>query len=234
MSVVASASTSATARQTPGRTGEPVELARYTLTDGTERILCGRGVHGEALLLDMPSGDDGRVYLVERDLDLDGNHALQALIADYLARTAELGGLPHRHGMRRSSPPWLAAEQPERNDEHQFEEHDVKSHLEPPVVGSARRVRTGDLFGADRLHFDLAGRCATHGPISNVRLWAGELLWQPPERLARASADPRCVGHAPLRATDRPFDATNLAVINAVHLRAYAAGWGSALSCGPS
>lgn len=61
------------------------ELTRYTVPSAGERILYGlRTVHGEAILIDMPAGDEGRVYLVERGLEQDGNAALQALISDYL------------------------------------------------------------------------------------------------------------------------------------------------------
>ncbi len=65
------------------------ELARYTVPSDGERILCGlRTVRGEAVLIDMPAGEEGRVYLVERGLEQDGNVALQALIRDYLQQSA--------------------------------------------------------------------------------------------------------------------------------------------------
>jgi hypothetical protein len=45
------------------------ELARYTVSAG-ERILYGqRTVNGEAILIDLPAGEQGRVYLVERALE---------------------------------------------------------------------------------------------------------------------------------------------------------------------
>ncbi len=47
-----------------------------------------RTAQGEAILIDMPAGDEGRVYLVERGLEEDGNAALQALILDYLQQAA--------------------------------------------------------------------------------------------------------------------------------------------------
>jgi len=64
------------------------ELTRYTVPSAGERILYGlRTAHGEAILIDMPAGDEGRVYLVERGLEQDGNAALQALILDYLQQS---------------------------------------------------------------------------------------------------------------------------------------------------
>lgn len=67
-----------------GLSGEPVELARYTIPEG-ERVLVGRRVHGIAIVVDIPAGDEGRVYLVERDVERDGARALRALLADYQA-----------------------------------------------------------------------------------------------------------------------------------------------------
>jgi len=65
------------------------ELARYNVPSGGERILYGlRTAHAEAILIDMPAGEEGRVYLVERGLEQDGNAALQALISDYLKQSA--------------------------------------------------------------------------------------------------------------------------------------------------
>jgi hypothetical protein len=59
------------------------ELGRYAI-DGTERVLYGRRVNGVAIVIDAPAGTDGRVYLVERDVDQDGYSALRALVVDYL------------------------------------------------------------------------------------------------------------------------------------------------------
>jgi hypothetical protein len=76
-----------------GRTGATVELARYTIPGG-ERILYGERVDGVAILVDVPASDEGRVYLVERDLDQDGHAALKALIAEYIAQAAVLMSVP--------------------------------------------------------------------------------------------------------------------------------------------
>jgi len=73
----------ATAPQT-GRTGDRVELTHYTVANGGERILYGQRVNGSVRVTDVPRTPGGRAYLVERDLQLDGNTALRALVSDYL------------------------------------------------------------------------------------------------------------------------------------------------------
>ncbi len=68
------------------RTGARVELARYSVTGGV-RVLYGQRVDGVVRVTDVPDGNRGRAYLVERGLEEEGpnaNAALQALIADYL------------------------------------------------------------------------------------------------------------------------------------------------------
>jgi hypothetical protein len=65
------------------RVGERVELARYTIPAG-ERILHGQRSNGVVRVTDNQAGGSGRAYLVERELEQDGNAALQALVADYL------------------------------------------------------------------------------------------------------------------------------------------------------
>ena len=91
--MTSTARTPAAPRSTRRRTCEPVELARYSVPCG-ERVLVGCRVRGEAILVDTPSGDEGHVYLVERNLDEDGNGALQALIAVYLADADEHQTVP--------------------------------------------------------------------------------------------------------------------------------------------
>ncbi|MGH2868457.1 MAG: hypothetical protein ACRDNK_12940, partial [Solirubrobacteraceae bacterium] len=58
-------------------------LGRYTIPAG-ERVICGRRVKGIAIVIDAPAGCEGRVYLVERDIEHDGYSALRALVAEYL------------------------------------------------------------------------------------------------------------------------------------------------------
>jgi len=43
---------------------------------------------------DNPARGRGRAYLVERQLELDGNAALWALIEDYIAQSAVLNAIP--------------------------------------------------------------------------------------------------------------------------------------------
>jgi hypothetical protein len=43
---------------------------------------------------DNPASGDGRAYLVERELELDGNAALWALIDDYIAQSDVLNAIP--------------------------------------------------------------------------------------------------------------------------------------------
>jgi hypothetical protein len=75
------------------RTGVRTELARYTVPDG-ERILYGQRVDGVVRITDNPASGRGRAYLVERQLELDGNAALWALIEDYIAQSVVLNAIP--------------------------------------------------------------------------------------------------------------------------------------------
>jgi hypothetical protein len=67
------------------RIGRRTELARYTIPAG-QRILYGQRVDGVVRITDNPAYGRGRAYLVERGLEQDGNSALNALVADYLAQ----------------------------------------------------------------------------------------------------------------------------------------------------
>lgn len=69
------------------------ELGRYSVPAG-ERVLCGRRVNGVAIVIDAPIGSEGRVYLVERDLERDGYSALRTLVADYIATAQATGRVP--------------------------------------------------------------------------------------------------------------------------------------------
>jgi hypothetical protein len=77
-----------------GRTGHRVELARYTVRGGDERILFGQRVDGVVRVTDVPALGDGRAYLVERGLEQDGYSALKALVADYLEQAELLAAVP--------------------------------------------------------------------------------------------------------------------------------------------
>ncbi len=76
-----------------GADGLGYELGRYTVA-GTERVLCGRRVNNAAIVIDAPLGSEGRVYLVERDVEHDGYSALRSLITDYLATARATGRIP--------------------------------------------------------------------------------------------------------------------------------------------
>jgi hypothetical protein len=63
--------------------GKRVELARYSIP-ADKRVLHGQRINGVVRVTDNPAEGRGRAYLVERELEQDGNAALQALVADYL------------------------------------------------------------------------------------------------------------------------------------------------------
>jgi len=69
------------------------ELARYTVPAG-DRVLCGRRVNNVAIVIDAPLGSEGRVYLVERDVEHDGYSALRSLVGDYVATARASGRIP--------------------------------------------------------------------------------------------------------------------------------------------
>jgi hypothetical protein len=73
--------------------GERVELARYTIPAG-ERVLYGQRINGVVRITDVPVAPGGRAYLVERELEQDGNAALQALINDYVEQSQRHGEIP--------------------------------------------------------------------------------------------------------------------------------------------
>jgi hypothetical protein len=85
---------SATTTTRPGRTGVRTELARYTLPTIGERVIYGQRVDGRVRVTDNPARGRGRAYLIERELEQDGNTALQALVADYIAQSEILQAIP--------------------------------------------------------------------------------------------------------------------------------------------
>jgi hypothetical protein len=74
-------------------TGQAKILATYESDDGT-RQLVGQRINGRVALSDVPAGDAGKVYLVERHLPSKAE--LDGLVADYLALAARLGRPPLR------------------------------------------------------------------------------------------------------------------------------------------
>ena len=77
------------------RVGQRVELARYTIPAG-QRVLYGQRVNGIVRVTDVSVAPGGRAYLVERELEQDGNAALQALVRDYVEQAARHGEIPMR------------------------------------------------------------------------------------------------------------------------------------------
>jgi hypothetical protein len=73
--------------------GQRTELARYTVA-GAERVVYGQRVDGVVRVTDRPAQPGGRSYLVERELERDGNGALDALVVDYLAQAQKLAAVP--------------------------------------------------------------------------------------------------------------------------------------------
>jgi hypothetical protein len=70
------------------------EVARYTLSGG-ERVIYGHRVNGRVRLTDCPAEEEpGEAYLIEDDLQLDGNRAMQALLSDYLEQASRLDRVP--------------------------------------------------------------------------------------------------------------------------------------------
>jgi hypothetical protein len=85
--------TTAIPRRPSVQVGQRVELARYTVPAG-ERVIWGQRVDGVVRVTDCPARGRGRAYLVERELELDGNSALQALLTDYLQVADRLHEIP--------------------------------------------------------------------------------------------------------------------------------------------
>jgi len=77
--------------------GKRTEIARYTVSGG-ERVLYSRRIDGCVTIVDGPGSGAGRSYLVERDVEVDGLSALQALIADYVEQARELDEIPMASG----------------------------------------------------------------------------------------------------------------------------------------
>jgi len=75
------------------RVGQRVELARYRIPAG-ERVLYGQRINGVVRVTDNPASGRGRAYLIERELEHDGNAALQALVHDYVEQAERHGEIP--------------------------------------------------------------------------------------------------------------------------------------------
>ena len=75
------------------RVGQRVELGRYRIPTG-ERVLYGQRINGVVRVTDNPAGGRSRAYLIERELEQDGNAALQALVRDYVEQAERHGEIP--------------------------------------------------------------------------------------------------------------------------------------------
>jgi len=84
----------ATPTTTRPQVGKPTELGRYTLPDGTVRLVIGQRIDGSVRLVDVPLATRGRRYVIERELEQDGYTALKALVGDYLQVAAALDEIP--------------------------------------------------------------------------------------------------------------------------------------------
>ena len=71
---------------TAGRTHE---LARYQLPDGSTRALIAQRVNGRVAVSDLPTTDEGRVYLVERHIE--SRAAMDGLVAAYVEDSQRRG-----------------------------------------------------------------------------------------------------------------------------------------------
>jgi hypothetical protein len=69
--------------------GTPHELAHYELPDGTARVLIAQRINGRVAISDLPTGDEGRVYLVEPHIA--STAAMQGLVTAYIEDCARRG-----------------------------------------------------------------------------------------------------------------------------------------------
>ena len=92
---IISSDSPAPARNTGPKIGNRVELARYMVRRGGERILYGQRVDGRVRVTDRPVApvdEHHRAHLVETDLESKAE--LDALVADYLASAEQLQIVP--------------------------------------------------------------------------------------------------------------------------------------------
>jgi hypothetical protein len=75
-------------------TGRPEVLATYQCDEGTRELVAQR-INGRVALSDVPAGDQGKVYLVERHLACMAE--LEGLAAAYAEHGEQLGRPPLRH-----------------------------------------------------------------------------------------------------------------------------------------
>lgn len=71
--------------------GQAQVLATYHCDEGTRRLV-GQRINGKVALSDLPAGDHGKVYLVERHVP--SMDELDAIVADYITKAERLGYAP--------------------------------------------------------------------------------------------------------------------------------------------
>lgn len=99
---------------------EQVELGRYVFTGG-ERVLYGQRINNVVRVTDRPAGGDGnRSYLVERDLERDGQSELEAFVEDYTRQAIALDAIPMAVSIARR-----AAEETEEGEDDDDEEEEA-------------------------------------------------------------------------------------------------------------
>ena len=75
------------------RVGQRVELGRYRIPAG-ERVVYGQRINGVVRVTDNPAHGRGRAYVIERELECDGNVALHAVVTDYVDQAQRHGRIP--------------------------------------------------------------------------------------------------------------------------------------------
>jgi hypothetical protein len=80
-----------TTTRTSSSSAEQRVLATYSCDDGVRQLVSQR-VKGRVFLSDIPAGDEGRVYLVERHVGSPDE--LDPLVDDYIAKAELLGRCP--------------------------------------------------------------------------------------------------------------------------------------------
>jgi hypothetical protein len=69
--------------------GRPHELARYRLPDGSTRALVAQRINGRVAISDLPLQGEGRVYLVERQIESQA--AIRGLVREYIEDATRRG-----------------------------------------------------------------------------------------------------------------------------------------------
>jgi hypothetical protein len=69
--------------------GQAHELARYQLPDASTRALIAQRINGRVAITDLPTGDTGRVYLLERHIE--SRAAMDGLVSAYVEDSTRRG-----------------------------------------------------------------------------------------------------------------------------------------------